>query len=438
MSNHGPSRVPSQANPEVLILGGGVAGLWSLQALVARGYDAVLIEIAALGQGQTIASQGILHAGTKYALSGHAAQASKQAARAAAIWHGCLNGQHERREQHAAAHEPPAPDLSGTRVLAPIMHMFTTPGAGSRLTGLVASKALTIGPRKLERTALPGLFADAPSGVDVYELAEPVLDTGSLLKTLAGLMHNRIFAAHQINVSRHDGAITVACTGEEGDITLCPQALVLTAGAGNEALIDALDLASTIRMQRRPLHMVYARNPDPSQPLPEIFAHCVGMSDKPRATITSHPDNQGRTVWNIGGQIAETGLDHSREHQIRVTSKNLTKMLPWIDLREAQWASNPIDRAEGHRLDGSRPDLPVVHAQDNVIACWPTKLVLAPLAAGLVCGAIDSMAIAQAHTQADLPASMPSVPANGQRIPLPKADIAVEPWNRKDMRWSGT
>ena len=55
---------------DIAIIGGGVAGLWTLNRLCALGYDAHLFEKTALGSGQTIASQGIIHGGIKYALTG--------------------------------------------------------------------------------------------------------------------------------------------------------------------------------------------------------------------------------------------------------------------------------------------------------------------------------------------------------------------------------
>ena len=53
---------------DVAILGGGIAGLWLLARLQAAGYSALLLENQALGAGQTLASQGIIHGGLKYAL----------------------------------------------------------------------------------------------------------------------------------------------------------------------------------------------------------------------------------------------------------------------------------------------------------------------------------------------------------------------------------
>ncbi|HAI12838.1 MAG TPA: hypothetical protein DCM28_14110, partial [Phycisphaerales bacterium] len=54
---------------DVVVIGGGVAGLWLLDALHRKGYRCVLLEAHQLGSGQTVASQGILHGGMKYTLS---------------------------------------------------------------------------------------------------------------------------------------------------------------------------------------------------------------------------------------------------------------------------------------------------------------------------------------------------------------------------------
>ncbi|MEI6274199.1 MAG: FAD-dependent oxidoreductase [Phycisphaerae bacterium] len=53
---------------DALIVGGGCAGLFALNALRDAGMSALLVEKNSLGFGQTTASQGILHAGVKYSL----------------------------------------------------------------------------------------------------------------------------------------------------------------------------------------------------------------------------------------------------------------------------------------------------------------------------------------------------------------------------------
>ena len=55
---------------DICIIGGGVAGLWLNARLRKAGYHTVLIERGALGGGQSVKSQGIIHGGIKYALGG--------------------------------------------------------------------------------------------------------------------------------------------------------------------------------------------------------------------------------------------------------------------------------------------------------------------------------------------------------------------------------
>ena len=61
---------------DVLILGGGAAGLWLLDELHQAGYRVLLLETESHGLGQTISSQGIIHGGLKYALRGRPSRAS--------------------------------------------------------------------------------------------------------------------------------------------------------------------------------------------------------------------------------------------------------------------------------------------------------------------------------------------------------------------------
>ena len=55
---------------DVLIVGGGIAGLWLHARLRQLGYASLLVENASLGGGQSVKSQGIIHGGAKYALHG--------------------------------------------------------------------------------------------------------------------------------------------------------------------------------------------------------------------------------------------------------------------------------------------------------------------------------------------------------------------------------
>ncbi len=50
---------------DIIVFGGGIAGLWLSNVLVREGYDVILIESDRLGCGQTLASQGMIHGGQK-------------------------------------------------------------------------------------------------------------------------------------------------------------------------------------------------------------------------------------------------------------------------------------------------------------------------------------------------------------------------------------
>lgn len=80
---------------DVVIFGGGAAGLWLLDDLTRRGQQAVLLEADALGAGQTVATQGIIHGGLKYTLQGLLTNSATSIREMPALWRECLNGYRE-------------------------------------------------------------------------------------------------------------------------------------------------------------------------------------------------------------------------------------------------------------------------------------------------------------------------------------------------------
>ncbi|MBK7361299.1 MAG: FAD-dependent oxidoreductase [Micavibrio sp.] len=77
---------------DIIIHGGGIAGLWTLARLKNLGYDALLVEPNAIGGVQTIASQGIIHSGLKYALSGKINALAREISAMPDVWREALNG----------------------------------------------------------------------------------------------------------------------------------------------------------------------------------------------------------------------------------------------------------------------------------------------------------------------------------------------------------
>ncbi len=391
----------ASARIDVAIVGGGVTGLWTLALAVRRGLAAVLFERTSLGDGQTIASQGILHAGVKYALPGEAAREARALGEAARVWDACLSGHGEI-------------DLQTVRILSTRTHLWTAPEAGARLAARGAAAVFRSSVRRLRGTEVPSAFASAPRGVEVYEADERVIEPADLVRALAAAGEERVC---QVDEARLEPAASDswACVVRFGDEVVRVQAasVVLAAGDGNAALLAGITAADST-MQRRPLHQVMIDR----APV-RVFGHCVGLSGVPRLTVTS-ASWQDRTVWYLGGGIAESGVDLSASEQVDRAKSELAACLPWLDLHEARWATLRIDRAEGRMAGRKRPESFIVRRFGNVSVVWPTKLALAPLAAAEVAASWHD-----AGTNADVRA------LQGRDVP----PVARPPWERPDVEW---
>lgn len=418
-----------QVQVDVAILGGGVVGLWTLARLRSVGYSCILLESADLGGVQSLASQGIIHGGIKYALTGSASRASRAIAEMPAIWHACLAGEG-------------VVDLRAARVLSEHQYLWTTGGIGARLMGLAASKVIRTGVERLERPDRPPVFEHAPKGVDVYSVQEPVLDTrsvaaalldagggpaGTLSCAVEGEGNGPVVHARRNAIDRIAGFFAATDSRPESDpIEVRASRYVLCAGAGNAAILRRCGVGVDepnrwdARMQRRPLHMTMMREsrPGDAREVPDLFGHCIGLSDKPRITVTTSRDAQGRKVWYIGGQVSEDGVARDRQEQIEAVRSALRESLPWLpwDRAGLEWATFRVDRAEGLTPDGSRPDEPVVVRIENMLAVWPTKLAFAPAAAEWVKSLLKDDAVAPSNTPLD-PAALEGCPRPALGVP---------------------
>lgn len=351
---------------DIVILGGGIAGLWLLNRLRQEGYEAILIEKSALGAGQTLASQGIIHGGLKYALSGVLSPASSAIAAMPEQWRRCLRGDGE-------------VDLRECKILTPHYYMWSSGGYRSRLKTFLGSKALHGRIDSLSPSAYPEfLRGQTLSGV-LYQLTDFVVDTPSLVEVLSAGHRDRIFqiAPEQLQLrgDAEQGMTSLRLDTPAGPLTVQAQRLVLSAGEGNGALLAQLGM-QTPQMQTRPLHMLAVRSRHPHP----VYLHCIGdnFGMTPRLTITSHPAPDGQWDWYIGGEIAETGTKRSAPEQIEEGRKQLQLVFPWVDFSQAQWTSFFINRAEPKLANLQRPDTAYAHSIANTVVTWPTKLTLTP------------------------------------------------------------
>ncbi len=376
MSASSPSNAvpPAEAQPvqqvqvDVGIIGGGIAGLWLLNALQRQGYQCVLLEAGHLGGGQTLASQGMIHGGLKYALGGSLTSAAQAIAEMPSRWRRCLAGDLQ---------APGDVDLQGAKVLSEAYYLWSSAALRGRLGSFLASKVLRGRVTRLPATAYPALLQTSAFRGHVYQLQDLVLDVPALLARLAAPQQQRIWQwpVTPANLVTHNGkltALTSATVRLEAGTWLC------CAGAGNEALLGHLQTQGLAlpAMQRRPLHQVLVRHPG----LIPFYAHYIShlTRPEPKLTVTSHPHPDGGWTWYLGGQLATEGVARDRQAQIEAARTLLAQCLPWLDWQQAQFDSLRIDRAEPRQAQGQRPDQAFAQRAGNVLACWPTKLSLAP------------------------------------------------------------
>ncbi|MEP6389792.1 MAG: FAD-dependent oxidoreductase [Halioglobus sp.] len=346
---------------DIVILGGGIAGLWSLNQLRNQGYSAVLLESEALGSQQTIASQGMIHGGIKYALSGAWGGGSDAISTMPAAWRECLQGTGK-------------VDLRGARILSEDFYMWSDGDLQSRLGSFFASKLLRGRIDKLQQSNFPAPLRNPGFNGQVYRLIDMVMDMPSVIETLASRQRDAIFRVDwsQSSLLQIDGNARIQLPGCE----LRPQRLLFTAGTGNEALIRELGGQSP-QMQRRPLQQIIVKHDYPEP----FYAHCIGGNPSPRLTISSHKTLDGDPVWYLGGDLATEHTAYSPEKLIALAQSELRQLLPWIDFGVSEWSTITLDRAEPKQSALLRPDRAFVGKVDsvgNTLACWPTKLSLSP------------------------------------------------------------
>lgn len=393
---------------DILLIGGGVAGLWLLHRLCAAGYHAVLFEPTALGSGQSVASQGMIHGGVKYTLGGALSGASEAIADMPAHWRRCMAGEGD-------------VDLRGTRVLSEHFYLWSPGGAVSRATAFLASKALRGRVDALTRAEYPALFQQPAFRGSLYKLVDLVLDVPSLVAALQRPLADRILGAEGLSarlLPDGDGArLALAGAGQSWEIH--SQLTVLTAGKGNGELMQQLGVGSPA-MQLRPLQQVMVRHRH-HEPL---YAHCIGTDSKPRLTISSHRQGD-HTVWYLGGQLAEDGAALAAEPLLARAARELAQLFPWLDWREAEWATFPVDRAEPAQPGLLRPDnawLSACGGLPRCLAAWPTKLTLAPNLGSLLLAHLQQAGI-RPQASDPLPPALPR-----------QARIAPAPWETTPFR----
>jgi glycerol-3-phosphate dehydrogenase len=383
---------------DIAILGGGIAGLWLLNRLLKQGYNAVLFEQGDLGGQQTIASQGMIHGGIKYALGGALTGASEAIADMPNHWRRCLNGEGD-------------VDLRQAKVLSEHFYMWSTASITSRVTSFFASKVTRGRVDSLSKSDYPPPFQGKHFKGSVYKLVDLVLDVPSVVQTLSDNAKGRVFSIdwQQASWQQHSNG-EVSALKLNNELSLRAKRFILSAGKGNGAMMAQLGIEQPA-MQLRPLQQVLVKHDYPHP----LYAHCMGSNPSPRLTISSHATCDGHMVWYLGGDLATEGTELPPAELIANAKAELNDLFPHIDWQQAQWATLKIDRAEPRQKGLVKPDkafAATAKPASNVIVAWPTKLTLAPNMADEVEALLQRDNISASGGNVDALASLPT-PAVG-------------------------
>jgi hypothetical protein len=345
---------------DVLVFGGGAAGLWCLDRLRRGGYHALLLESVALGSGQTIQSQGIIHGGGKYALRGVRDFAAVRSTSAMPErWRQSLAGELE-------------PDLTRARLVSAQCYLWLPRGSFvpwlqsfGFISCIARAGLLATPPIAVAKSEWPEALGE--SALAVYSLAEPVIATASVLQALASHHRSYIFLYDSAALEfTPEGGVCI------GEVLLKPRVTLLAAGAGNGVLLSKAGV-NTELMQSRPLGMVLLRGA-----LPPLFGHCI-VGGKTHLTITTPAPG----IWQIGGEIAERLAFEPNCVAARAFGlSEIRRLLPHIDITQAEIAIYRSVRAEARTAASRRPSgVHVDRAAAGLMVAWPTKLSMVPVLA---------------------------------------------------------
>ena len=380
----------SEQKIDIVIFGAGIAGLWCFNRFKKLGYDVLLLEQEEIGCGQTLASQGIIHSGLKYAFAGKINNLAKSISAMPDLWRAALRGEGD-------------VNLSAAKVNAQTQYLLIPSGLMGGLTKLVAKKALGGNVRDVPAGEIPEAVKQAGFKGSVIYMDEPVLDVPSVLRALAQPYKDCIR-----KIPRGSDPFTLL---KENNISA--KAVIFTGAASNHKIASSQSHDAGLETQARPLLMGMLK------PAPyELYAHLVGNSDKPVATITTHQCEDGQLVWYLGGGVAERAKEAPIQDMIQSTKEGFAKYLPALDLSRVKWAALPIDRIEGKsKTQGWMPDTPTIHTHGNTYYCWPTKLTFAPMLSSMLLEKFTAQGLTPSGRTSDFSALAP-------------ADYAKAPWDK--------
>ena len=214
---------------DIVVIGAGIAGLWLHRRLNDLGYYTILLDRAGLGGGQTLSSQGIIHGGSKYTLSGMMTASASAISAMPDRWQRCMEAEGEI-------------DLSGLRVLSANQFMWSTTALSSKLTSFFGSKAVNGKIQQLSPEHYPLAFQSKQNNGSLYRLNEAVVDVSSLVEQLSGKWRQRMLQLPQEYEFERNAQGLVAGLKVADKLQISASQFVLSSGEGNQSLLTELSM----------------------------------------------------------------------------------------------------------------------------------------------------------------------------------------------------
>ena len=126
---------------------------------------------------------------------------------------------------------------------------------------------------------------------------------------------------------------------------------------------------------------------------------------------------------SLGGQLAEEGIRRRTPQQVREARRELTRLLPELELSGAEFTTLRARRAETLQADGRRSDKLSVFQKGKVIVAWPASLTMAPLMAEAVVKRLERDGLHPTAANLELLAEWP------------RPEVAPYPWDDERLVW---
>lgn len=364
-----------QIHVDVVIIGGGIMGLWLLKDLKDRNYQAVLLECGQLGGQQTCHSHVYIHQGHIYAKEQR--ELVKGLRAATAEWSKWIAANHE------------------VRISRDSYFGYENRGAFEDRKKLWTKLDLEAAPRDL--SALSAL-----QGGDVKHLVSAQVDcldgqklVEALMKPIINSMVRIKDSSLQASETADRQGVAVSAKDTRGKaLNVHCRALVFAAGAGNRRLLGLVagDMpVSEPQLQIRKAHMLVIKGPkDDLPPLVGIFDDFGGLF------IVSREASEQENVWLVSDnrsshiQNAEDWVVYSPRSWLYGVLVNLESISRSVFARAGKfcWGIYEAPKAEAKPAKlGQIPEEEYIHpCSERVWAVWPTKLTLAPQASSKLIG----------------------------------------------------